>query len=194
MYICHSAFVYDCTTCPTRCDGVSKGHYNFINDCSFSEHYEQMVIDRINLSGRYFASKSFEPAYPDITLTDPAGNVCKYVEVKVQQRTFMNVQTCLPSADLMPSETVALNESDLVRYIHLQQLVQLPIILLWVLQNRLCMVPDESCLLFYQQLSELEKIYSDYGTKRRFRRKSGEGDVVNGEHKGVVVNYHFSLK
>ena len=28
---------------------------------------------------------------------------------------------------------------------------------------------------------------------RRFKRRSGYGDVVNGKHKGVVVNYHFSL-
>jgi hypothetical protein len=28
----------------------------------------------------------------------------------------------------------------------------------------------------------------------RFRRASGYGDVVNGVHKGVVVNYHFSLE
>ena len=45
----------------------------------------------------------------------------------------------------------------------------------------------------YNNISELKKIYTYYGEKRRFRRKSGEGDVVNGIHKGVVVNYHFSI-
>jgi len=40
----------------------------------------------------------------------------------------------------------------------------------------------------------LEKIYNTAKDKRRFRRKSGKGDIVDGIHKGVVVNYHFSLK
>ena len=30
--------------------------------------------------------------------------------------------------------------------------------------------------------------------QRKFRRKSGEGDEVDGKHLGVTVNYHFSLK
>jgi hypothetical protein len=193
MYTCHSAFVYDCAVCHTRCDGVSKGNYNFLHDAAFSEEYEQWIIDRINHSGKYMASKSIEPGYPDITLRIN-GIVCMYVEVKVQQRTFMNVQTCLPASDLMPSETIALNESDLLRYIRLEDEMRVPIIILWVLQNRLCVVAAQQYELYFQQLCELKKIYHKYGTKRRFRRRSGEGDVVNGEHKGVVVNYHFSLK
>jgi len=39
----------------------------------------------------------------------------------------------------------------------------------------------------------LKDIYARYETKRRFRRKSGTGDVIDDVHKGVVVNYHFSL-
>ena len=38
------------------------------------------------------------------------------------------------------------------------------------------------------------EIYNEYKNTRTFRRKSGVGDIVNGEHKGVVVNYHFSLQ
>ncbi len=29
--------------------------------------------------------------------------------------------------------------------------------------------------------------------KRKFTRQSGEGDIVDGQHMGVTVNYHFSL-
>jgi hypothetical protein len=39
----------------------------------------------------------------------------------------------------------------------------------------------------------LKTIYQKQLDKRRFRRKSGDGDVVDGVHKGVTVNYHFSL-
>lgn len=61
------------------------------------------------------------------------------------------------------------------------------------MSNRPCIVKEGEELIFYNALSELERIYNYYGDKRRFKRKSGKGDVVNGQHKGVVVNYHFSL-
>ena len=48
-------------------------------------------------------------------------------------------------------------------------------------------------MFFYQEIDILADILKRYGDKRRFRRESGYGDVVNGQHKGVVVNYHFSL-
>lgn len=193
MYTCSGAFVYDCAICPTPCDGISKGTYDFQHDVSLSEHFEQLIIDRINRSGKYAASKSTQTGYPDITLRDDNSDVCKYIEIKVQQRTFMNVQTALPASDLTPSETMALNESDLVRYIEIEEHDQVPIFILWVLQNRRCIVGN-SCQYYYQQLSQLKQIYRYYGAKRRFKRRSGNGDVVDGQHKGVVVNYHFSLK
>ena len=40
----------------------------------------------------------------------------------------------------------------------------------------------------------LEKILLKYGEKRRYRRESTRSDFVNGVHKGVTVNYHFSLR
>jgi hypothetical protein len=48
--------------------------------------------------------------------------------------------------------------------------------------------------VYFQAVSILEKIFNTEKAKRTFRRKSGEGDVVEGIHKGVTVNYHFSLK
>jgi len=189
-----SAFVYDCNVCPTRCDGVSKGVYRFENDVLFSEQYEQMIIRRINRSGKYVASKSIEPGYPDITVKDLNGEVQKFIEVKVQQRTFMQVVKHLPAGNLSPSETVALNQSDLLRYFAIENENNIPTTIVWVLMNRMCVVPVHTQQLYYQQISALSKIYKQYGDARRFRRKSGEGDLVDGVHKGVTVNYHFSLK
>jgi hypothetical protein len=49
-------------------------------------------------------------------------------------------------------------------------------------------------LYFHQNIQELEKIrLNDKNNSRKFKRATGIGDVVNGEHKGVLVNYHFSL-
>ena len=46
-------------------------------------------------------------------------------------------------------------------------------------------------LSFWLESSNL--IYNLEKDKRLFKRKSGEGDIVDGVHKGVTVNYHFSL-
>ncbi|WP_207492559.1 hypothetical protein [Aridibaculum aurantiacum] len=193
-YICLSDFVYDCQQCHTRCDGISKGVYNFQHDVSFSEGFEQMIIERINRSGKYHAAKSLAPGYPDVEISSIDGQVQRYLEVKVQKRTFMQVKKYLPASDLCPSETVALNESDLVRYFDIYHSVHIPVVVVWVLLNRLCIVPEHYFRLYFQDVRRLEEIYKKYGDTRRFRRKSGEGDVVEGVHKGVTVNYHFSLK
>lgn len=193
-YICISDFVYDCQQCNTRCDGISKGVYVFENDVRFSEQYEQMIIGKINRSGKYVAAKTEKPGYPDIEIKDLQGNIQKYIEVKVQQRTFMQVAKYLPTGNLTPSETVALNQSDLLRYFSIESEIDIPITIVWVLMNRLCVMPFQNQQFYYQQILYLQKIFNTYGEARRFRRKSGDGDMVDGIHKGVTVNYHFSLK
>jgi hypothetical protein len=47
---------------------------------------------------------------------------------------------------------------------------------------------------FYQHIEELQRIYNIKREKRMFRRASGSGDVIDGVHKGVVVNWHYSLR
>jgi hypothetical protein len=189
-----SDFVYDCAKCHTRCDGVSKGIYSFDKDSTLSEHYEQQIINRINRSPVYTASKTVEKGFPDIEIRTADNKIYRYLEVKVQQRTFMSVQKYLPQSGLYPSETVALNLSDLLRYFEIEKHTGTPVLIVWVLLNRACIVEPGKVQLYYQAIGELQQAYKAAKDKRRFRRQSGEGDVVDGVHKGVTVNYHFSLK
>ena len=193
-YIKLSDFVYDCRQCHTRCDGRSKGVYRFEADATFSEHYEQIIIDRINRSSQYTAAKSALPGYPDIEIKKTDGSLHHYLEVKVQQRTFMGIEKHLPESKLLPSETVALNLSDLLRYFKIEAETTVSTSLVWVLLNRLCLVNQNQEKMFFQKVSILKSIYEAEQLRRKFTRKSGEGDVVDGIHKGVIVNYHFSLK
>jgi len=62
------------------------------------------------------------------------------------------------------------------------------------LLNRRCILNKEKFKVYFQSCEELERIYNEQKNKRVFKRKSGEGDVVYGIHKGVTVNYHFSLQ
>ena len=187
-----SPYIFDCNQCPTRCDGISKKKYIFTNDLEYAEQQERIIINKLNETS-YRASKCQKEGYPDIVIKKEH-KIISYLEVKAQRRTFMSVKKILPNANLQPSETIALNLSDLLRYIGIYHQENVPISIVWVLQNRPCIVPEGKSRYFYQKISVLEKIYRQYGAKRRFRRKSGTGDVVNGKHKGVVVNYHFSLK
>ena len=140
----------------------------------------------------YHAKKCDLPGYPDIEVQ--VGNKKFYIEIKAQRRTFMAVQRILPNANLVPSETLALNLSDLMRYFEIENNDNVNVYLMWCLENRPCIVEQGQTRYFYQSAKELKELYSKYQDARRFRRKSGYGDVVNGQHKGVVVNYHFSLE
>jgi len=185
---------FNCATCPTPCDGVSKEVYLFANDSAFSEHFENEIIAHINNSADFRARKTPVPEFPDVEVSEKASDsISFYIEVKVQRRTFMLVKKILPQSGLLPSETVALNLSDLLRYFELAEKNKLKIYVLWVLLNRPCILGDNDKRFFYSDTENLQKVYEKEKAKRRFRRKSGEGDVVDGEHKGVVVNYHFSL-
>ena len=185
--------IFDCDVCHTRCDGKSKLNYQFKNDVDFAEEQERLVIDRsIELFG-YKATKTERDGYPDLELRDEKNDLVKYVEVKAQRRTFMSVERLLPQAKLKPSETLALNLSDLLRYFQIKEEEEIPIYLLWTLSERLCLTEENQFNFYYQDIDVLKEIYEKYESKRRFRRQSGSGDVVDGVHKGVVVNYHFSL-
>lgn len=186
-------YLFDCANCSNRCDGISKGVYNFVSDVVYSENKENQIIDLINSYEGFEAKKCELDGYPDIEVYHHASNHHFFVEIKAQRRTFMSVKRILPDGGLEPSETLALNLSDLLRYFDIQKEINEPIFIMWCLENRPCIVPDGETYFFYQDTRVLEQIYNVVLNKRRFRRESGRGDYVNGQHKGVVVNYHFSL-
>lgn len=186
-------FNFDCSSCPSRCDGVSKRVYNFQSDVDYSEEKENLIISEINRFPDFKASKCLLDGYPDIEIKHLPSDRVFYVEIKSQRRTFMSVSRILPESGLIPSETLALNLSDLIRYFEISDTTQAPIFIMWCLENRPCIVSPGETFFFYQDINVLREIYKREGNRRRFRRESGRGDYVNGQHKGVVVNYHFSL-
>ncbi len=189
-----NSFIFDCRNCTTPCDGNSKMDYRFTKDVEFSEHFENRIIAALNKRENVFARKSPENMFPDIEVfKDGNKKADYYLEIKVQRRTFMSIKRILPNCNLAPSETIALNLSDLLRYFKIEESNNLKIYLVWVLLNRPCVLRNDSYHIYYQNITELKQIYAKELEKRRFRRKTGEGDIVNGQHKGVTVNYHFSL-
>ncbi|MBN1310040.1 MAG: hypothetical protein JXB30_01385 [Anaerolineae bacterium] len=181
---------YDCAACPTRCDGRSKSAYSFEDDVALSERAENQIRDRLLLALGLSVRKAPARAHglPDLELAR-AGQVIGRVEVKVQRRTFMSVERLLPESGLRPYETVVLNLSDLKRYIALLKSEAKPIFVIWWV-NRPCIGEG----YWGHQLEVLTELLHKYGDRRRFRRASTQSDIVDGVHKGVTVNYHFSLR
>ncbi|MCX8056319.1 MAG: hypothetical protein N3F03_01760 [Ignavibacteria bacterium] len=192
--------VFDCSVCDYRCDATSRLVYNFEDDIEFSNLIQNIVIGLINRTSSKVEAKKFEKdnSYPDILIQSKnSSDIIAFIEIKVQTRTFMKIREILPEANLFPSETLALNLSDLERYFNLKEKLQKPIYLVWCLINRPCItgLNFESFKFYFQEINVLRHIRDeDELNSRRFRRQIGQGDIdENGQHRGVLVNYHYSI-
>jgi len=181
---------FSCNTCKTRCDGISKTAYIFSEDVEKSERDEELIAgfirERIPVSVKKTPAQAHGLA--DLEIYKDSELLCR-VEVKHQERTFMAVSRLLPHGKLLPYETIAINLSDLERYISQHKVDQVPIFVIWHVSR-----PCLGSVYFGNEISVLESVLNLYRDKRTFRRASTKSDYVNGEHKGVVVNFHFSLK
>ncbi len=181
---------YNCAVCRTRCNSTSKSAYIFQDDVLLSAEAEDWLTGRLSSSLAVQVRKTIAEAHglPDLELVQNERVVAR-IEVKAQGRAFMLVQKLLPHADLRPYETVALNLSDLERYIRHYRKEQLPTFVVWRVK-RPCLGEG----YWGQHIEALDHILKCYGLRRRFRRRSTTSDYVDGQHKGVTVNYHFSLQ
>jgi len=161
-----------------------------MDDVAISEEAEDWVLDYLATSLGLDAKKTKPEAHglPDIELYKNE-EVVGRVEVKAQGRAFMSVGQLLPESNLLPYETVALNLSDLERYIALQGDEDLPLFIVWRVRR-----PCLGEAYWGNDVRILGQLLNQYGSARRFRRRSILSDLVDGVHKGVTVNYHFSLK
>lgn len=184
----HSRF--DCQLCPTRCDGRSKSAYVFEDDVALSEAAEDWLAGHLSdvLGVDVYKAPAQRHGLPDLALIR-GDRVLARVEVKAQGRAFMAVQRLLPEADLLPYETVALNLSDIRRYAAQYRLDGVPLFIIWRVK-RPCLGEG----YWGQHIEPLMAIGNRYRDQRTWRRASTDSDVVDGQHRGVTVNYHFSLK
>jgi len=181
---------YNCNSCRTKCDSKSKTAYIFKDDVLLSEEAEDWLVNRLSSTLGIQVKKAIAEAHglPDLELVQYEEIIAR-VEVKAQGRAFMLVRKLLPLANLSPYETVALNLSDLERYISNYHKENISTFLIWRVR-RPCIAEG----YWGQHIEILERIYKQYGYRRKFQRKSTNSDYVDGLHKGVTVNYHFSLQ
>ena len=85
----------------------------------------------------------------------------------------MSVEWFLPSSNLKPSETLALNLSDLERYFRIEKGTGIQTSIVWVLMNRPCIVKENEKHFYYQTTENLKKMYNFYQNKRRSEGSQG---------------------
>lgn len=181
---------FNCELCPTRCDGRSKSAYVFEDDVALSEAAEDWLAGHLAdaLGVDVYKAPPRRHGLPDLALIR-GDRVLARVEVKAQGRAFMAVQRLLPHANLLPYETVALNLSDIKRYAAQYRMDGVPLFLIWRVK-RPCLGEG----YWGQHIEPLMQIGNRYRDHRTWRRASTDSDYVEGEHRGVTVNYHFSLR
>ncbi|MEZ4769517.1 MAG: hypothetical protein R2844_13945 [Caldilineales bacterium] len=181
---------FDCAICPTRCDGRSKSEYVFEDDVAASEEAEDWLAEHLwtALDVDVYTAPARRHGLPDLALIR-GDRVLARVEVKAQGRAFMAVERLLPDADLRPYETVALNLSDIRRYAAQYREDQISTYIVWRVR-RPCLGEG----YWGRDIDTLIEIGNKYRDARTWRRASTESDYVDGEHRGVTVNYHFSLR
>lgn len=207
-----------CEECSNKCDDLSRMKYIFEDDIKFAAAAENEVCEFINNQINGFLCENIDKYLNKFDPLNPPTNIHKYlmsnrkglpdlivlkgnnprvlIEVKSQKRTFMKIREMLNNHALYPKESVALNRSDLFRYFKINKEVVLDLYVIWRIER-----PCIGVSFFYNKIENLERVYKStidnkrtYGDNRSFRRKSGKGDVnEKGEHKGVVLNYHFLL-
>lgn len=67
----------------------------------------------------------------------------------------------------------------------------IPIYIVWKF-DRPC--SDVGGIAVFQEIDVLNRLYEKYGDTRAFRRKTSETDFQNGERKGIIDKYHFSIR
>ena len=181
---------FDCDVCPTRCDGRSKSEYVFEDDVAASEEAEDWLAEHLwmALDVDVYTAPARRHGLPDLALVR-GDRVLARVEVKAQGRAFMAVERLLPNAELRPYETVALNLSDIRRYAAQYRENHIPTFIIWRVR-RPCLGEG----YWGQNIETLIEIGNHYRDDRTFRRASTDSDYVDGEHRGVTLNYHFSLR
>lgn len=181
---------FDCAICPTRCDGRSKSAYIFEDDVAASEAAEDWLAEHLAsvLAVDVYKAPARSHGLPDLALIR-GDRVLARVEVKAQGRAFMAVERLLPDAELRPYETIALNLSDIKRYAAQYRANNVPTFLIWRVR-RPCLGEG----YWGQGIEALIEIGNHFRDARTFRRASTDSDYVDGQHRGVTVNYHFSLR
>lgn len=178
------------------CEPKSKLVYPFERDLTTSEELVEELKKLIGSNNKYSCSEPEIVKNPDIRVFDKDGKLVCRVEAKyLEGKAFVKARDILGDK-LQPRETLVLDEPKLLSYFECKRNdaekydSDIPIYIVWKF-DRPC--SDIGGITVFQEVEELKKIYEMKGADRRYERKIGNGDIVDGEKRGITLKYHFSL-
>lgn len=134
--------------------------------------------------------------YPDIMVLDESDKLVARVEAKyLEGKAVMKIGEMIEDP-MYPKEALVVDEPKLKSYFACKAgdrekyKREIPIFVAWK-YDRPC--ADVGGICIYQEVNELQRIYNEKGTSRAFRRKTGEGDFVDGRRLGVIDKFHYSF-
>lgn len=184
-----------CGTC-NICQPASVLRYPFERDLTNS----QMLVDQLKkfiteTTGLKCVDTDIHQN-PDIMVFDPRDNLVARVEAKyLEGKAFMKVAQMIKDP-LYPKETLVVDDPKLKSYFECKKRDrerfrrEIPIYVVWK-YDRPC--ADVGGICIYQEVNELRRIYEEKGASRAFRRKTGQGDFVDGKRLGVNDKFHYSI-
>lgn len=133
---------------------------------------------------------------PDLLVLDNKDNLIARVEAKyLEGKAFMKVAQMIKD-HLYPKEALVVDEPKLKSYFECKTRDlekykrEIPIFVVWK-YDRPC--ADVGGICIYQEVNELRRIYNEKGASRAFRRRTGQGDFVDGRRMGVIDKFHYSI-
>ncbi len=190
---------YECGTCKI-CSPKSKLDYPFEENLKTSESLVDKLMAFIEKYTRYKCKITTTEKNPDICVIDVKNEdeliICRAEAKYLEGKAFMKSEMILAD-HLKPKETLIIDKPKLISYFECYENdfktygYYIPIFIVWEF-NRPC--PDIGGITVYQNINVLRNIYQQRGDKRAFKRRQGDGDIIDGRQLGIVDKYHFSIR
>lgn len=181
------------------CEPISKLNYPFERDLATSKDLVAALSTIIKNITKYKCIGPEIVKNPDIRVIDiENGNkiICRVEAKYLGGKAFMKTKEILTDK-LEPKETLVVDEPKLLSYFDCKENDfkvynrNIPIYIVWKF-DRPC--TDYGGITVFQEISILKRIYETHGRNRAFERKTGTGDITNGQKMGITTKYHFSLR
>lgn len=188
--------LFQCGTC-TTCSPTSALKYPFDRDLRTSEQLVDALSKLIESGTGLTCREPERVKWPDMRVVDVSKRdylVCRVEAKLLEGKAFVKASSIV---GLQPKETLVVDEPKRLSYFDCKKNDShscgrsVPIYVVWKF-DRPC--SDIGGIAVFQEVDKLRSIYEGFGVRRRFERKTADGDVVGGVKLGVTRKYHFSIR
>ena len=187
--------LYECKECK-KCTPESALNYPFDKDLENSQDLVNELKFLIESNTILKCRDTEENKNPDLLVIDISINnflLCRVEAKYLEGKAFVKSEEYI---GLKPKEVLVIDEPKLKHYFECKKSDKLrfkrevPLFVVWKF-DRPC--EDIGGITVFQEIDKLQEIHTKE-RKRYFRRKKATNDYVDGERKGIIDKYHYSIK